>query len=331
MTLTEIVLLCLVLGLYVVNLGRKPEATREVVKEPLEIPEAAKRVEARPVNIQRLKDTSYWLEKFRAEQDSWLANILIRRAFIESPGDAEVFKTYVSYLLARTDSAENKTAKMDFLTDGYSAVIAFSEVCSRADFSLVGAFRRKIEEKRAQINLQQESAITSQNDEVLRNLKSVLASVQGCTEASQIRTYLEHAATVELGLNLSALNEKQKAVYGELKRSYENYAVRTAEQLKQAQLTGYNQQAVQRIKTFHEAFVASEKSIIDKLWSKEKPDAVRLVREHIASINMSYLWPEVVTYFNFVYGYVFVKLEDPDKFRVTEVMTLSKKDVMNIL
>lgn len=262
-------------------------------------------------------------DKFKENNDEWAANLVIRNAFLNDPGNRLIFENYYNYLLNNARKLNDYNKKLSYINDAGNALITFSEYADLDNFEFIKSCRQTLKNVENEIEKKQVEKIKDENLKILKDLESLVNKLRKTKNETEIRMILESAGDLENRLNLSLLNDIDYDRYNKLKDVYEDLATQKGDEINRLQHKKYNEKAVKQIHKFFEEFKENEKD-----YEKDKKDIINLVKNRydIVKLNADYFNQESLTYFNHVYNYIFGKISDEKKFELTKIMTLSDKE-----
>ncbi|MFW5980950.1 MAG: hypothetical protein ACOCRU_00080 [bacterium] len=270
-----------------------------------------------------------YIEKYNHYKKSnkeWMANLVLRNGFINNPANKDIFERYFTYLIGQAESDDEENSRK-YLEDAYNAIMTFSEYVDLNDLKLIEKYLDKINRIRYNITEKDIVKIKKKNTDIINKLENFLIELKEdeTNDEVKIKNILEEAALLETELRVEFFDEKLIRKYEELKKDYEKQATLKGEIITEGTYRNYNQKVVKDLQKMFQTFKDEEKN-----YKKGNKDIVELFdkKYKITSINNQYLNSETLTYFNYIYSYIFGLIKDEDKFRVTECMTMAKKDLL---
>ena len=255
-----------------------------------------------------------------------MANLVLRKGFLNNPGNVQLFKEYLDYLLEKAQ--EKNDDRFDYLEDAFNAIMTFSENVELDKIDLVDQYLNRANSLKEELNEEYAREIRSKNEEVLDELNSKLKLLKKdqVTDESKIKNLLEEATELENNLKPGYFDSEQEERYQSLQKEFEEVAELKGEVLNESKHRRYNRDVVKRLKKMFAEFKNDEKK-----YKKEKEDILDLIdsKYEISAINNQYLNNETLTYFNYIYNYIFGVISDDDKFRLTKCMTETPKDILS--
>ncbi|WP_408956585.1 hypothetical protein [Natroniella sp. ANB-PHB2] len=262
-------------------------------------------------------------EQFKKSENDLLARLVLKNVFIHQPAKRSVFTEYIGYLLKEIASSSKQEQQRSYLAEAFEALFTFAEYAELNDFDLIENYQKKLEGIRGELGREGQEEVRAGNQKLLKRLQELVEKLETVDDEEEIREILEEATRLEEKLQFEFFTADNNQHYKDLQKSFERLAVSKGESLNQDNYQQYNQEVVTRINN-----IFTEISNDEKDYKKGKKDIIELIKDDLATINTDYLSSEALTYFNYVYNYIFSLISDEKKFELTKVMTTTQKDLV---
>lgn len=255
--------------------------------------------------------------------------LLAKNQFCKNPGFEAYFKKYYNVLIKLEKKAVNSQEKLSMLEQADSALAVF---CEKADLNddvikRIAEYQMELETRFMKLNeltkKQEEDNITSIiefNDGILDELLKLKKIMSTITSQSVLDDRLNRLAELDGSIEKDYLTEPQKKRYDELTNDFSIVVSERVNLLNAMKERQYNSEALKEIHTVYFRYKGEEKKYKD--FNDDTKDLVC----RLFNFNSSRLTTEVQIYYNHVYSYIFSKLNDEDKFALTE-MSLKRFEV----
>ena len=251
------------------------------------------------------------------KKDIAKAQIIAKNIFCKAPSDITVFNSYFSFctnIIAKKYLYLIETYQY-FYAEAELALKIFTEKCEMDETSLktIDNCNKILEEKAVFINAltndlqdQLEQEEKNKNEQIFSNLSKKIDQLL----LSYSEELVEEIASLDNQLDKDYLSENQIKDY---KTNCEKLSDIISKQLRK-ETAIYNTKALLGFKEAMEEFVK------DSSYKKEKErDKLKcLLINKLFSFNQEKLFPETLNYYNFVYSFIFGKLNNDGKLFMTE-------------
>lgn len=251
------------------------------------------------------------------KEDVIKAQIIAKNIFCKNPGDIKVFNFYFSFctgVITKKGIYPIETYQF-FFTEAELALKIFSEKCEMDETVLktIDNCNEILQKKVAIINgmandlqVQLDLEAMSKNDQIFSDL---------CGKINQLQKFyteklVNEIASLDNQLNKNFLSETQIKNYNASSEKLSNII---SKRLKKESVE-YNKKALSAFKEGLEEFIKD--SSFKK--EKERNRLKELLTVKLFSFNQEKLFPETLNYYNFVYSYIFGKLDNEGKKFMTE-------------
>lgn len=146
----------------------------------------------------------------------------------------------------------------------------------------------------------------------LASLSSLIDAVQIIKSRKELDEIVESISSVESSLDKDAFNEKELNEYNLLSKKLSDILPKKLDTFKKMEERDFNNEAIEIIKQSFDLFTNDEKKY------KKIDDAFKSdIAEKMFSLDSSRMSAETYSYYNFVYGYMFGKLDNENKYNLT--------------
>jgi len=265
-------------------------------------------------------------ELFKSYQkdDIMKAQLIAKNLFCKEPGDIKVFNSYFSFctgVISKKPVNSIETCQF-FFSEAELALRIFSEKCEMSEESLK-AINNSNEILQKKLNIinsmiddvqkQAEAEAVSANNQIFNDLCGMIIRLE-CYYSDKVA---DEIAELDNKLNKDLLSKAQIKHY---KAQSEKLSGVIAKRIRE-QNVAYNKKALEAFK------VALEQFIGDSSYKKDKErDRLRgLLKSQLFDYKQELLFPETMVYYNYVYSYIFSKLDNDGKRDMTECAIYNKK------
>lgn len=140
----------------------------------------------------------------------------------------------------------------------------------------------------------------------------MIDAVQIIKSRKELDEIVESISSVESSLDKDAFNEKELNEYNLLSKKLSDILPKKLDTFKKMEERDFNNEAIEIIKQSFDLFTNDEKKY------KKIDDAFKSdIAEKMFSLDSSRMSAETYSYYNFVYGYMFGKLDNENKYNLT--------------
>ena len=252
----------------------------------------------------------------------WDAQIVGKNHFCKYPSDKESFVTYFDFCVKVAGYPVEIETRSLFLSEAELALNVFSEKVDITEeiLSLIQEKRKELVDASSAIN----EAIANNDKEAFDN--QVKANICALTKLASLRdrllsvntqeafdTVLSEIAIADNSLDKSIFTNDQAAIYDNMTRGYSDLVSKKMAELAHNEDVEYNKKAAQ---AFRQAFTMF-KADGDK-YKKHDNNLYELVAKYLFAYDAKRLFSETLIYYNYVYSFIFNKLDDDGKYRFTQ-------------
>lgn len=245
------------------------------------------------------------------------AQIIAKNIFCKDPGDIKVFNSYFSFctsVITKGGIYPIETYQF-FFAEAELALKIFSEKCEMDETVLktIDNCNEILQKKVAIINGMANDLQTQLDLEAMRKNDQIFSDL--CGKINQLQnSYTEklvnEIASLDNQLNKDLLSKTQIKNYNASSEKLSNII---SKRLKKESVE-YNRKALSAFKEGLEEFIKD--SSFKK--EKERNKLKELLTVKLFSFSQEKLFPEILNYYNFVYSYIFGKLDNDGKRLMTE-------------
>ncbi len=269
------------------------------------------------------------LEDLLNNNDIYSANILLKNKFNHNISDPGAFLEFFNFCMKISRWNIDLPSRKMFLDQADSAVIFFSEntEITLETLELIRKCQHEITEVRNEItsvhsiqNDKQVNELVEKNKDSLTKLTEYKLTLQRCNNQKSFEGLLKMIEMAEQSIQPDLLEDSQQQLYEELTKDYQQIITNKLNEFEHLKTKAYNQNAVQDYYFVFQEFKKDE----DK-YKNSFVELKRLVGRKLFCYDASRLFSESAIYYNNVYSYIFSKLDDEGKYRLTELAIDTEK------
>lgn len=262
-------------------------------------------------------------DKLVSENNTWDAHIVGKNLFNKNLGNKEVFEKYFNFVVSVGSYPIEIDMRKYFITEGETALIFF---CENADLdaeqlSFIKICREhlmkitnEIKELEVKVISEQKEKISMENNKYISELVILKGKLFAADNQDEFDKLLLDVNINENALNKDLLTVDQKSLYDSLTKEYSAIISTKMTALNHKECTEYNKIAIKDFKHVFIEFKANEAKYKDS-----QSQLFALVSKRLFSYDASKLFNETLIYYNHVYSFIFGKLDDEGKFRLTQI------------
>ncbi|HAA85068.1 MAG TPA: hypothetical protein DCE14_01800 [Kosmotogaceae bacterium] len=251
------------------------------------------------------------------------SELLLKSCLFHYPTSSKALERFLNLMIIRVDKSSDFDEKLYYLSQAENSILRFSEAAGPRVVSKAAEDFERINRKKEELLRERENTRYEQNREMILRFEELAVKLESAEEESETRVILSEACSIEEALNEKTADEELRERYAKARERIDKLASTKGEEIRNRRLAEYNSSVLDRLNNLLDDFNKNE-----KVYEKSAGDFAKVVRETIAGINPYYLSTEVLTYFNYVYGFVFSLVEDDVKYEITKVMTDTPKEVI---
>lgn len=257
------------------------------------------------------------------------ALLLAKNSFCKESSIESNFKKYFDILLKHENSASNTGVKLSLLEQADAALAIFCEKANLNEdvIKFIDECQKKLQERFKKLDelekKQKEEDIASVvkfNEKILKELVKLKTTMSNVSSQSPFDYCLNKLAELDGSIDKDSLTEDQQNRYNELTSDFSKVVSGRVNYLNAIRERQYNSEALREIHTVYFRYKNDEKRY--KVFNEDTKDLV----SRLFNFNSSRLTTEVQIFYNHVYSYIFSKLNDEEKFALTE-MSLRRFDM----
>jgi len=268
-------------------------------------------------------------DKLDKENRIWDAHIVAKNAYNRDLANQEAFGNYIDFCLKVSHYPIELNNRKFFLSEAETALTFFSENAEMNEviLDLILSYRGKIfetvEEIRGVESKQEADRyndIEKSNSDILAELSKLKGDVFSAKNQEEFNRYLIEIEQKERDLDKGALNDEQNRLYNTLTKDFSEQISSKMQQFARQENVAYNKKAVEDFKQAFEKFMENENKYIGS-----DTNLFALVNKRLFAYDASRLFNETLIYYNHVYSYLFSKLDDNGKYRLTQYSIEAEK------
>lgn len=268
-------------------------------------------------------------EKLVSENNIWDAHTVGKNLYNRDLSNKDNFEKYFKFvILVGSYPIEIDTRKY-FVTEAETALVFFSE---NSDMNLEQLnFIRKCRQQLMKVTndikeleyktfKEENGKIVEENNNYLSELVTLKGKLFTSNQQEQFDKLLLEVNKNENSLKKEFLTDEQKELYDTLTKEYSEIISKKMADLNQRNNVQYNKTAIKDFKHVFEEFRDNEAK-----YKNSESQLFALVSKRLFSYDASKLFNETLIYYNHVYSFIFSKLDDDGKFRLTQISIDTEK------
>lgn len=262
--------------------------------------------------------------EYLKKNDIKKSQVIAKNLFCKLPGDEKMFESYFTFCtnLVSEESFSKNGLYQFLLSEAELALKIYAENCIMEEVSikLIEKCNNILNQKIVLVNTIIDSEQKKSNDEAIETnndiYKKLLSNIQQLKEHYS-NFVARKISSLDNMLNKELLSAKQLEEYNKCSKELsEIVSLHIVSENKK-----YNSEALTLIKKVLDNFI--DDSSLKK--EKEREKLRSLLQENMFSFSQERLFPETLTYYNYVYSYIFSKLDNDGKKFITECAIMNKK------
>lgn len=257
--------------------------------------------------------------------------LIARNEFCKNAGSEFLFKKYFNLLLKQEKKEPNPSVKYDIIQQADTALSVFCERVELNDEIIqhIDKYHSDIDNCFQELNEMSagiSDADDSNDSQIARNeiniqsLAKLKEQMSNITSQSLFDKCLDRLSEIDENIDKESLTREQKKEYDRLTNEFSKVVSDKVNLLNFRKEKDYNASALKEIHTVYYAYKNDEKKYNDF------NDETKALIKRLFCFNSSRLTSEVLIYYNQVYSFIFSKLNDEEKFELTE-MSLQRFDI----
>ncbi len=263
-----------------------------------------------------------------SENKIWDAYIVIKNLFKKECGNKDIFSKFFDFAcMVASWNIELSTRKY-FINEAEMALSIFTEstFIDREQLEFIKKCRNIIVEIKNSIFQTEEAIMKKQKDEIteknnilLNELVQLKNKLFNANNQDDFDKYLLMVNEKDKLLIKDSFTEKQKILYDNLTNEYSKLISNKLQELNYLSNINYNNKAVKDFKYVFDEFRTNISKYCSNTYQLRN-----LVVNHLFSYDITKLFNETLVFYNFVYSYIFEKLDEEGKFELTKFSIESK-------
>lgn len=301
-----------------------------------DLSELARKEEPEEVEEQtKLEDTpAFKLFRESVLKDPDFSVLIAKNIFLGDPGDESRFSFFFDHCLnlALEHSGTDDGWEGYFEKAGVALQLFGEKILIDKDSyaflvqkqERLEAVKKEIENKIREKRKASEDIDHIMYKEALETMDGLVNEVSNASSQEKLDEILQRLAKIETMIDKDSLDALEQSKYEELTKKLSESLPRKIESLKKKRDAEYNFSALDTIRHSFELFFKDEKKYksLDEHFSNE-------IAPKLFTLDMTRLFPEVYSYYNYVYGYMFGKMSDENKYKMT-LLALKHQSASNV-
>jgi hypothetical protein len=262
-------------------------------------------------------------EKLVSENSIWDAHTVGKNLYNRDLRNKDIFEKYFNFVILVGGYPIEIDTRKYFVTEAETALVFF---CENSDMDLEQLnFIRKcrqqlmkvtndIKELEYKILKEENEIIVGENNNCLSELATLKGKLFAANQQEQFDKLLLEVNKNENALKKEFLTGEQKELYDTLTKEYSEIISKRMDDLNQRNNVQYNKTAVKDFNHVFKEFRDNEAK-----YKNSESQLFALVSKRLFSYDASKLFNETLIYYNHVYSFIFSKLDDDGKFRLTQI------------
>jgi len=261
-------------------------------------------------------------DKLVKENRIWDAHIVAKNAYSRDFANQETFQKYIDFCLKVSQYPIELSNRKFFLTEAETALTFFIEnaVMTEDVFNMILSYRKNIFETAEEIRRlenkkesDQTKKIEENNNVILTELAELKKNVFSAKKQDVFNEYLIKIEQKERELDKSNMTDEQNRLYNTLTKEFSELISSKIQQFARQENVAYNKKASEDFKQVFDKFMENESNYINS-----DTNLFALVNKRLFAYDASRLFNETLIYYNHIYSYLFGKLDDNGKYRLTQ-------------
>lgn len=261
--------------------------------------------------------------EYLEKNEIWQANLLIKNLFNKNIDNRDVFQEFYEFCTKIAQWNIDIPTRIMFLDQASSALVFFSEnaTLTKEIIEMINVCQNEVNQLRAeitkvehiQLDRSKEETINAQGEHLLK-LTDYKYALGRSKNQQDFNALLERVKEAEEQLEEGFLTEDQEKLYKELTADYPNVINQKLSEFEKVKVNDYNKKAVKDFNHVLNEFKQNE----DK-YKTNILELKRLVGNRLFSYDAAQLLNETLIYYNHVYSFIFGKLDEDGKYKLTEL------------
>lgn len=253
------------------------------------------------------------------KKDAYLVG---KNLFNQQPSNESIFLSYFDFLCKFAEYPITTDERKFYANEADIALAYFSENVSITELTLqlIKKCKAQLETIINDILSIENTLIQSALNEVqtknaveLNNLVDLKGKLFLATKKSDFDSLLHSVQKCEITIEKKYLSQEQNELYETLTSEYSSIVNDKLIELERTENVAYNKSAVKSFKLVFDSFQSTEAK-----YKENQSQLYSLVSENLFGYDAARLFNETLIYYNHVYSYIFNKLDDDGKYRLTQ-------------
>ncbi|MCL9662062.1 hypothetical protein L2089_15315 [Paenibacillus hunanensis] len=259
----------------------------------------------------------------------WDAHLIIKNLYNRNVSDTELFQRYFDFTCKVANWDMELETRSYFLDEASTALVVYTEnaVIDAEQLMIIHQCRETIDNIRnnmysvQNLNEQQYTQqVEANNHTILKDLVDLKGLLSRTVTQEEFDQNLLVLTEKENVLIKEELTNDQTLLYNNLTKEYSVLISDKLSQFAKASNTEYNRKAVRDFKYVIDAFKKEEGA-----YTKSSSKLYALVSSRLFVFDPARLFNETLIYYNHIYSYIFSKLDEEGKFKLTQIAIDTEK------
>lgn len=272
-------------------------------------------------------------EKYLSEGLTEYAHLVIKNIYNKDIGNKVVLEKYINFLLDNAKKQKGYENKIAYIQEAETVLVYWAEnaILDDASMDFFSTYKIRIYSLFDEIkeldmierrNTYEEKIkkIKKENTELLAKLSKKRADLISTKTEEEFEKILAEVKNLEEHLKIEFLTDRQQKDYENLTKGYTSDIGAKAAYFERNRNKEYNQRAVFHFNYAFQVFIKSEDQYVRDIGLLKG-----LMDNWLFKYDASKLYSEVIVYYNYIYSYIFNKLDDNGKFEITKLSVNSSK------
>lgn len=261
--------------------------------------------------------------QYKADRKFAHAMIVAQNEFNRNPESLESFKQYFSFLCELGQTETNLEEREDYIRRAEAALTFYQEnaALSETVVNQILEYQTVLDEVAEHLFAEREeryqkavAAAEADNNVLLKQLFDLLDSIREAKTREEFDRALCQVKSLDDKLDKDIFTQDQIQTYDTLTRAHTDTVSNKMRELERAENISYNNEAVA---SFYSAFKKFKEN--EGQYVKNEEKLKELACSFLFPFDTGRLFSETLIYYNHVYGYIFSKLNDDGKLKLTKL------------
>lgn len=256
------------------------------------------------------------------------AFLVLKNKYNRDLTSEENFKDFFNFCLEISKSPEDPCERLTYVDEARTALDQFLKNCIMTEeaLELINQSTRKIELGIAMATRANEEGlyhgynqVTQENQILINQLKEEKEKLEETKDIEEIDYIVEKYLEIEEDIYKPFICEKQEEEYDQVSREINQLIREKIDRISYYESISYNKQALESFQQVLLEFKAREEDYLEDFDSLKD-----LLLDGFFEYEVYELFNETNQYFNYVYHYIFNKLKDEEKVKLTRLIIESR-------